>query len=83
MFARQTFQELTYRCTKVTYSIMSYEAKFLIKGAVANGVTFLALNPGFPFRLLSRSFGEKSQVKLRDKSLGLRLSGSCLFAEQI
>ena len=23
----------------------------------------LALNPGFPFRILSRSFGEKSEVK--------------------
>ena len=28
---------------------------------------WLASNPGFPFRILSCSFGEKLEVKLRDK----------------
>ena len=58
----------------VEYLILSGVTFFLVRKVCMHGVLII-LSPGFPFWILSRSFGERS--KLQDKSgtesLGSRL----------
>ena len=61
--------------TQLHYSIDYLELKFPSQCDDCK----LASNQGFPFWIMSYSFGEKLSPKLRDKiRLGLRLIVSCL-----